>query len=73
VSDKLIVVCGATGNQGGTVRIQDAYGTKGSRPDMMEELRMLDVIGYDYVPEPSTAMLGLLAAGGVALRRSRRS
>jgi hypothetical protein len=36
------------------VRIQDAFGTPGATPDLGVELTVLDVIGWNLVPAPST-------------------
>jgi len=42
----------------GPVRVQDAFGTPGSQPNLGVELRALDVIGFDSaVPEPATWIL----------------
>jgi hypothetical protein len=44
-----------------TIRVQDAFGTPGTQPNLGVELRALDVIGYDSIPEPGTGVL-LVAA-----------
>jgi hypothetical protein len=52
-------------------KVQDAFATPGSTPPLGVELRALDVIGYNLIPEP--ASLSLLACGLLLpLRRGRR-
>jgi hypothetical protein len=41
----------------GPAKVQDAFGTPGAQPNLGVELRALDVIGYDSIPEPGTALL----------------
>ncbi len=57
-----------------TPQVQDAAGTPNATPNMVVELRMLEVIGYNFtVPEPGS--LALLGIGGmlIAGRRARRA
>jgi hypothetical protein len=50
--------------------IQDAFATQGAHPSLGVELRALDVIGYNYVPEPgSVTLLGLGAIGFLFVKR----
>jgi hypothetical protein len=60
-----------------TPRVQDAFGTPGSTPNLGVELTALDVLGYDLEsPEPATAMLVVAALalfGGLTRRRARSS
>lgn len=37
------------------------------------DLRLMDVLGYDAVPEPSGTLTGLLCFGGAILRRRKRT
>jgi MYXO-CTERM domain-containing protein len=37
------------------------------------DVRLMDVIGYDLVPEPTGIFTGLIFLGGAALRRRRRA
>ena len=56
----------------GPVRVQDWQATPGMNPALGVELRALDVIGYDSIPEPGTgALLGaaLVVLGGLIRRR----
>jgi len=60
----------------GTPRVQDAFGTPGSAPDLgLAELTALNVVGYNTapVPEASSALaLGLLLClGGFATARRK--
>jgi hypothetical protein len=60
-----------------TARVQDAFATVGTTPNLGIELRELDVIGYNLapsaVPEPATcAMFGFGLAGLLVARRTRR-
>ena len=59
----------------GAAKVQDAFGTPGSQPNMGVEIRALDAIGYDVAtaPEPSTWLLittGLIAG---AIYRKRKT
>lgn len=55
-----------------TPEIQDAFGTPGAIPNFGVEPVILDVLGYNLVPEPGS--LSLIAMGGLAslLFRSKR-
>lgn len=46
-------------------QVQDAFATPGANPTLGVELRALDVIGYNLVPEPGSIVL--LALGVVCL------
>ena len=70
-------------NGSGTTRVQDAFGTPGSTPNLGVELRNLDVIGYTLAaqnppvgtPEPSTIVLvatALPVGLGIWWRKRRR-
>lgn len=59
----------------GAAKVQDAFGTPGSQPNMGVEIRALDAIGYDVAtaPEPSTWLLiatGIIAG---AIYRKRKT
>jgi hypothetical protein len=60
------------------VRVQDAFATPGTQPDLNVELTGLDVIGYDLVPVPEpglvlgVAVAGLGAVAGLRRRLGRR-
>jgi hypothetical protein len=57
----------------GPVRVQDWQATPGANPALGVELRALDVIGYDSIPEPGTGVLlaaALAVLGGLARRRA---
>jgi len=59
----------------GAPKVQDAFGTPGSQPNLGVELRNLDVIGYDLAstaPEPSSFALLFGAAAPAALLAARR-
>lgn len=62
----------------GTAQVQDAMGTPGAQPNLLTELRALDVLGYttvqSSVPEPGTGVLITLSLGlvGIRVRRARK-
>jgi len=63
---------------GAIVRVQDAFGTAGTQPDLGVELIALDVIGYDLapasapVPEPATLALVVLGFAGLGFSRRKQ-
>ncbi len=48
-------------------QVQDAFATPGAHPALGVELRALDVIGYNLVPEPASLTLFALGLGSIAL------
>jgi hypothetical protein len=60
---------------GAVPKVQDAFATPSANPALSVELRALDVIGYDFVPEPGTGVLlaaALVALGGLNYTRVSR-
>ncbi len=54
-------------------KVQDAFATPFANPALSVELRALDVIGYNLVPEPCSVFLSVLGiVVSVACRRPRR-
>ena len=67
--------CGDFHSGSGTTRVQDAFATPGAQPNLAEELRLLDVVGYTAItsnPEPGTISLFILGFAGLAGFRLRR-
>jgi hypothetical protein len=57
----------------GSPKVQDAFGTPGSAPDLGPEVVALDVMGYTLVPEPTcTALFASVFVTG-CWRRPRRA
>lgn len=54
-----------------TPQVQDAASTPGATPDLGAEITMLDVVGWNVIPAPSTA--ALLGLGGLVVARRRRA
>jgi len=52
-------------------KVQDAFGTPGSTPNLGVELTNLDVIGYSLVPEPGTAGIALITGFSLLTMRRR--
>ena len=53
-------------------QVQDAFATPGAHPALGVELRALDVIGYNLVPEPASLTLLALGVGIVGLGCRRK-
>ncbi len=64
-----------TGNAGPTppTRVQDAFIFPNRQPTLGAELRALDVIGYDLVPEPGTIALAAVGIGCLAIATGRKA
>ena len=57
---------------GGPLHVQNAFATPGAQPDLDVELRMLDVVGYNFVATPEPTTISMLGAGLIALALAKR-
>ena len=59
-------------NGGQTPQVQDAFATAGAQPNLGNELRVLDVVGYTPASVPEPASLGLAGLSALCLLARRR-
>ena len=57
---------------GGPLHVQNAFATPGAQPNLDVELRMLDVVGFNFAETPEPTTISMLGAGLIALALAKR-